>query len=193
VSSANFRRQYVYISSILFVAIFFGIALVTSLSQVAPNYSIRSTGSGMEFSAGSEFSGQKIVKFKVNDAGVTTEVEVKPEWLLGAADAVKTQAARSEFYEGEARLFELAKSSKKILAITADSKEVPLTFSARSWSGLGLEFWMPILAGLLSVSLGVAVLTHTQRDMGTILFFIGTLAYFIAMCGRAWIADRPWG
>jgi signal transduction histidine kinase len=70
---------------------------------------------------------------------------------------------------------------------------VPLTFSDRGWGRLGLEFWMPMLAGLLSVSLGVAVVTHAQRDAGTLLFYVGTLAYFVAMCGRAWIADRPWG
>jgi signal transduction histidine kinase len=152
----------------------------------------------MEFGSGSEYSGQKIVRLKAVDGLLTTELTVRPEWMLGAADAVKNQAARSEFYAGETQLFELANGktsqpNKKIIAITADGNEVPLQFSDRGWTGLGLEFWMPILAGLLSVSLGVAVLTHTQRDVGTLLFYIGTLAYFIAMCGRAWIADRPWG
>jgi signal transduction histidine kinase len=193
VSSKNFQKQYIYLFSILFVAGFFGLALVASLNQVAPNYSIRSTGSGMEFSAGSEFNGQKIVRLKVENGSAASEIDVKPEWLLGAADAVRTQAARSEFYAGERQLFELAKSDRKTVAVTASGNEVVLQFADRGWKGLGLEFWMPILAGLLSVSLGVAVLTHTQRDTGTLLFFIGTLAYFIAMCGRAWIADRPWG
>jgi signal transduction histidine kinase len=193
VSSPSFQRQYVYLFSIVFAAVFFGAALVASLSQVAPNHSIRSSGSGMEFSASSEYAGQKIARLKVDDGRSTIEIDVKPEWLLGAADAVKNQAARSEFYAGEARLFELTKANNKVVAITARGAEVPLQFAYRSWRGLGLEFWMPILAGLLSLSLGVAVLTHTQRDVGTVLFYIGTLAYFIAMCGRAWIADRPWG
>ncbi len=190
---ANSRRQYVYVFTLLFAGVFFGIALVASLGQVAPNLPVRSTGSGMEFSPGSDFSGQKIVRLKVTDNLANTEVEIKPEWLLGAADAVKTQAARTEFYTGEAVLFELAKSNKKVVAVTNSGDEVPLQFTNRSWKGLGLEFWMPILAGLLSISLGVAVFTHTPRNVGTLLFFLGTLAYFIAMCGRAWIADRPWG
>jgi signal transduction histidine kinase len=80
-----------------------------------------------------------------------------------------------------------------IMFTFSDGSRVARVLQPRGLASLGSYFWVPLLSGLFTYSLGCALLLVARREPVVWVYFGAITSYAITAFSRAWYGDRQWG